>query len=217
LYVDDDGTYTSEVYASPDWSVYEGSAYYNTDLEQIYYEFDSNGEDITYVASTDGHYSSYYNGFTGEFYEYIWVAPQDYYFQETSEDGMTYYYTFVDGDGCYSYEGTIYNDGYYGNVYLNENGHMTTYESKSDGCWNQYYDHNSEETLIYWPVVDFYYTSPDGNYIESQYADPCEPSQDEYYTKTDSGDVWTEYYMVPTCDITYTESYLNDVLCYQNT
>jgi hypothetical protein len=164
-YTDEDGTYTSEVYASPDWTYYFGSSVYSTETEFVNYYFDSSSSlDQTYRAYNDGLYSSYYDGITDYFTEYIWTAPADYYVSTVSDDGYTYYYSFVDGDGCYSYEGTIYNDGYEGNVHVNDNGHETEYYSINSGCKNTYYDLTYQEYSEYYPLIDEAFTSTDGLY-----------------------------------------------------
>merc|ERR1719389_975767 len=171
-YTDDD-TYYSVVYASPDWSEYHGSSYYTTDVMDVTYEFNSNGIDSTYVAYADGLYTSYYDGIADLFYETVYEAPVDVYYSNVSEDGTTYTYSFVDGDGCYSYSGIIENYDYDGTVYIDENGHATTYYAVNSGCLNQYYDHLYEEYSEYHDFVDEQYTSLDGNYYSDFLYDGC--------------------------------------------
>merc|ERR1719389_1365782 len=196
-YTDDD-TYYSVVYASPDWSEYHGSSYYTTDVMDVTYEFNSNGIDSTYVAYADGLYTSYYDGIADLFYETVYEAPVDVYYSNVSEDGTTYTYSFVDGDGCYSYSGIIENYDYDGTVYIDENGHATTYYSVNSGCLNQYYDHLYEEYSEYHDFVDEQYTSLDGNYYSDFLYDGC---TGEYNLYTLYYDVIEDTYTVTQNDI----------------
>jgi hypothetical protein len=95
------------------------------------------------------------------------------YYSNVSDDGTTYTYSFVDGDGCYSYSGIIENYDYDGTVYIDENGHATTYYSVNSGCLNQYYDHLYEEYSEYHDFTDEQYTSADGNYYKDFLYDGC--------------------------------------------
>merc|ERR1719389_275551 len=213
-YTDDD-TYYSVVYASPDWSEYHGSSYYTTDVMDVTYEFNSNGIDSTYVAYADGLYTSYYDGIADLFYETVYEAPVDVYYSNVSEDGTTYTYSFVDGDGCYSYSGIIENYDYDGTVYIDENGHATTYYSINSGCLNQYYDHLYEEYSEYHDLIDIEYQ--EGFYYSQYYYDGCYGEYQLY--AEDYNELYGQYSISdnasPDCDVYYWNDWgVNGELCY---
>lgn len=75
------------------------------------------------MVSADELYNSFYDAVNDLFEEYVYLAPVDYYVSEVSDDLLTYYYAFVDADGCYSYSGEVYNSDDNLKVYLDDNGH----------------------------------------------------------------------------------------------